>query len=149
MSEEKKQPHHGKQNNQKMKPYLVLQYLLRDSDENNIRTSGDIEAKLLERGITAERRSIYRDIEEINKANLMIEEDYTINEATEILEKDKSDDLRLVLYDKSKKGFYIKQRHFDLNDIRLLAQCVYSAKFVTEGQAKRLVNVVSEFVSEH
>ena len=53
MSEEKKQPHHGKQNNQKMKPYLVLQYLLRDSDENNVRTSGDIEAELLERGITA------------------------------------------------------------------------------------------------
>jgi len=78
MSAEKKISNHGKQNNQKMKQYLVLQYLLRDSDENNVPTSGDIEAELLERGITAERRSIYRDIEEINKANLMIEEDLKI-----------------------------------------------------------------------
>ena len=25
------------------------------------------------------------------------------------------------LYDKSKKGFYVRQRHYDANDIRLLA----------------------------
>lgn len=32
--------------------------------------------------------------------------------------------------------------------MRLLAECVYAAKFITEGQAKRLVNVICAFVSE-
>ena len=32
--------------------------------------------------------------------------------------------------------------------MRLLAECVYAAKFIAEGQAKRLVDVICEFVSE-
>ena len=32
--------------------------------------------------------------------------------------------------------------------MRLLAECVYAAKFIAEGQAKRLVNVICDFVSE-
>lgn len=141
-----KEAHHGKRPNHKLKPYIVLQYLLKQTDENNVATAFDIIAYLEECGIAAERRSIYRDIEEINLVSLMIEEDCTIDEAKEMLAED--DSLKLVTYDVHTKGFYVQQRHFDLNDIRLLAECVYSAKFVTEGQANRLVDVVCEFVSE-
>ena len=142
--------HHGKQANQKLKPYLVLQYLLRETDENHLVTADNIVSYLeLDCGITAERRSIYKDIEEINKANLLIEEECTIQEAEEMLKNDAAGDLKLIVYDKSKKGFYVRQRHFDLTDIRLLAECVYSTKFIAEGQAKRLLDVVCEFVSEH
>lgn len=42
----------------------------------------------------------------------------------------------------------MRQRHYDPNDIRLLAECVYAAKFLSVGQAERLANVVCEFVSE-
>ena len=97
-------------------------------------------------GIYAERRSIYRDIEEINKAMLVVEEEIKVYEAEERIAEDESE--KLVVYDKSKKGFYVRQRHFDLTDIRLLAECVYSAKFIEKGQADRLVDVVAEFVSE-
>ena len=140
---------HGKRNNHKMKPYFVLQYLLKNSDENHTKSAYDIMGYLEENGIVAERRSVYRDIEEINKANLIIQEDYTVDEAEEILAEDEYDEEKLIVYDKSKKGFYVKQRHFDLNDIRLLAECIYSSKFIAEGQAKRLVDVVCNFVSEH
>ena len=140
---------HGKKPNQKIKPYVVLQYLMRYTDENHVATSFDIVGYLEETGISAERRSIYRDIEEINRVALMLEEDCTIDEAAEMLEDDEDGELKLVFYDKSRKGFYVRQRKFDLNDIRLLAECVYSAKFVAEGQAKRLVDVVCDFVSEH
>lgn len=144
----KEEPKHGKQVNQKVKPYVVLQYLLKHSDENNTVTAYDIVDYLQDHGISAERRSIYRDIEEINKVSLMLEEDCTIYEAEEMLLDDEDNELKLVVYDKAKKGFYVRQRHFDLNDIRLLAESIYSAKFLTEGQAKRLVDVVCEFVSE-
>ena len=144
-----KQAQHGKKPNQKIKPYVVLQYLLRNTDENHVATAMDIVAYLEECAISAERRSIYRDIEEINRVASMLDEDCTIDEAAEILENDENDNSKLVVYDKSRKGFYVRQRKFDLNDIRLLAECVYSAKFISQGQADRLAEVVCEFVSEH
>ena len=80
-------PQHGKKPNQKLKPYLVLQYLMRETDENNIRTAADIIAFLEECGLTAERRSIYEDIKEINRVLLMMEEECDIEEAIEMLEE--------------------------------------------------------------
>lgn len=145
--EDVKVAHHGKQPNHKIKPYVVLQYLLKYTDENNVATASDIIAFLEEHGLTAERRSIYRDIEEINKVALMLEEDCDIYEAEEMLKE--NDSRKLVVYDEHKKGMYVCQRQYDLNDIRLLAECVYSAKFVAKGQADRLVRVVSSFVSEY
>lgn len=140
---------HGKKPNQKLKPYIVLQYLLKATDENHVATAYDIIAFLEECGITAERRSIYRDIEDINKVLWMMENpDSTIDEAEKTIAADEYGTEKIVVYDKSRKGFYVRQRHYDLNDIRLLAECVYSAKFIAQGQAERLVNVISEFVSE-
>lgn len=145
----RKQALHGKKPNQKVKPYVVLQYLLRRTDENHVATAMDIVAYLEECAISAERRSIYRDIQEINRVALMLDEDCTIDEAAAMLEHDETDDLKLVVYDKRQKGFYVRQRKFDLNDIRLLAECIYSAKFISQGQADRLAEVVCEFVSEY
>jgi len=78
----------------------------------------------------------------------MLEEECRIETAAEMLKAEDGEDLKLVVYDEHKKGFYIRQRHFDLNDIRLLAECVYSAKFVPQKEAIRLVDVVCDFVSE-
>ena len=61
---------HGKQTNQKLKPYVVLQYLLKYSDENNTKSAYDIIGYLEDCGISAERRSIYRDIEDINHISM-------------------------------------------------------------------------------
>lgn len=137
----------GKQEHQKLKPYVVYQYLLENTDEDHAISADAIAEKIKdEYKIYAERRSIYRDIEEINKICLMLEEDCTIDEAEAMLVEDES--LKTVAY-KSNKGFYVRQRHFDLEDIRLLAECVYSAKFIAKSKAEHLVNVLCEFVSEY
>lgn len=60
-----KEPEHGKRYDQKMKPYLVLQYLMQYTDENNVATAFDILAQLEDWGIKADCRSIYKDIEKI------------------------------------------------------------------------------------
>ncbi len=144
---------HGKKPNQKLKPYVVLQYLLKNTDEDHIATAFDIIAFLEDDcGIDAERRSIYKDIEGINKVALMLQEGCTIDEAAEMLNEDEDDTLKLVKYDKSRKGFYTQSsvRQFDFNDMRLLAECVYSSKYIAEGQAKRLVErVICDFISTH
>lgn len=145
----KEEPRHGKQINQKVKPYIVLQYLLKMTDDEHVQSAVEICAYLNECGISAERRSIYRDIEEINKVALMLEENCTISEAEEMLLDDEDDELKLVVYNKTKKGFHVRQRHFDVNDIRLLAESIYSSKFLTEAQTKRLVDVACEFVSDY
>ena len=137
---------HGRKPYQKEKPFVVLQYLLKHTDENHVASAYDIIAFLEECGIYAERRSIYRDIDEINRVLWMMENDATMEEAEAAITDDAE---RAVVYDKSRKGFYVCQRHYDINDIRLLAECVYSAKFIVQGQADRLVNkVICSFVSE-
>lgn len=148
---EKKHPdkHHGKKPKQRMKPYIVLQYLLKNTDEEHFATGKDIEGFLQEScDIYAERRSIYKDIEEINEVNWMLENDSDIKEAEKVIANDKYDTEKLILY-KHRKGFYIPKRHFDLADIRLLTECINSSKFVSESEAQRLIDATCEFVSEH
>ena len=135
----------GKRDNQKLKPYVVYQYLMRNTDEDHVATANEIVAYLEECSIGAERRSIYRDIDDINKVIWMVENDADIEEAAEAVAADEE---KTIVYDTHKKGFYVQMRHHDLNDIRLLAECVYAAKFIPQGQADRLIDAVCEFVSE-
>lgn len=135
--------------------YVVLQYLLKYSDENNTKSAYDIIGYWEDCGISAERRSIYRDIEDINRIMLMLQEDIDLDEADRMFaeaeesgDEEELNELKTVLYDKNKKGFYVRQRKFEVSDMRLLAECVYAAKFIAEGQAKRLVDVICDFVSE-
>lgn len=139
---------HGKKANQKMKPYIVLQYLMKHTDENHVASAYDIIAYLESLGITAERRSIYTDIDEINKIIWMMENQMDLEEVKDLLDENEENLEKTIVYDKNKKGFYVQQRHYDLNDVRLLAECVYSAKFIEEKRAKRLVRVVCDLVSE-
>ena len=146
-------PERGKHPNQKLKAYLVLQHLLRETDENHLLGAQDI-AELIEAdGIHAERRGIYKDIDEINLISLMLEEGCTVDEAAEMLADDEDDELKLVVYrrTKDKKGYYVstKRRHYDLDDMRLLAECINSSKFINQGQADRLSKVIYELVSKH
>ena len=62
-------------------------------------------------GISAERRSIYKDIEDINRIMLMLQEDIDLDEvdmmfeeAEESGDEEEINDLKTVLYDKNKKG---------------------------------------------
>ena len=129
-----KEPQRGKKFNQKLKPYLVYEYLRKYSDENNPKSATDIVDFLDDKGVPAERRSIYRDIEDINKVSMLMEYDgtdlknvdkddvvFNIEEAEDRVKEDEDDLIKLIAYDKHKKGYYIKNRHFDLMDIKLLA----------------------------
>ena len=145
-----KDAHNGRQANQKMKPYLVFQYLMHQSDENHVVHAHEIVSYLEEDcGITAERRSIYRDIEEINKALLILDEGCTMQEAEEMLAEDQFGALKTIVYDKSRNGFYVRQRQYDLDDLRLMAECIYTSKFIPRKEADRLVEILCGFTSDY
>lgn len=138
----------GKQSNQKMKPYLVYQYLLKNTDENHFVTAEEIAGYLQETcGIAAERRSIYKDIDAINKAIWMLENNETIDAVEDLIEDGDFDDEKAIVYDKHFKGFYVRQRKYEASDIRVIAECIYASNFIPESEAKRLVNIMKDFVS--
>lgn len=138
----------GKRHHQKIKPYAVLQYLLKYADEDHVASANKIVSYLQEHGINAERRSVCDDIQEINRIAIMVEEDCSIKEAAAIL-KAEGDDRRLVVYDAHKKGFYVARRDHDFYEYQLLAECVYASKFVTSKQSKDLVEIICGLLSEH
>lgn len=147
----KANPQHGRKANQKMKPYLVMEYLMRHTDENHAESADNIAAYLQELGIDAERRSIYRDIEEINKALWLLEnanDDVTIFDAEEAIEDDENDAEKFIVYDKHLKGFRVVRRKYELSDIRLMAECIYASRYISQSEAERLVDIIKGFVSD-
>ena len=109
---------------QKVKTLFVAKYFLENSDENHPITAGDIVDYLREEcGIEVERRAIYRDIAALR-------------------------DVYGMDIDGGQGGKYrLLSRQFEFDDLRLLAECVHAAKFISASKAKELVKTISEFCS--
>lgn len=112
--------------NQKIKTLLVARYFLENSDENHSVTAGDIVDYLKEEcGVEAERRAIYRDIAALRDVFGMD------------IEGGQGGKYRLL------------SRQFDFDDLRLLAECVHAAKFISAAKAKELVETISGLCSTY
>ena len=105
-----------KSENQKLKILYVAKYLLEYSDENHAITSKDIVDHLeTECDIKAESRSVRRDI------NLL------------------RDVFGMDIDGRQGSKYKLLSRQFEFDDLRLLAECVYAAKFISEPKAKELI----------
>ncbi|MEA4920109.1 MAG: WYL domain-containing protein [Clostridiaceae bacterium] len=116
----------AKSQGQKLKLLLLKDYLLRYTDENHPVTVNDMIAHLAQHGISAERKSIYDDI--INLQNYGL-------------------DIGTV---KSKAvGYYIMSRDFELPEIKLLVDAVQSSKFITQSKTLTLIRKIESLASIH
>ena len=115
-----------KTENQKAKTLYIAKYFMEYSDENHAITAGDIEDYLRDEcGIEAERRSIYRDIAALR-------------------------DVFNMDIDGGRGGRYrLLSRQFDFEDLKLLAECVYAAKFISASKAKEMVEKIGSFCSTY
>ena len=150
---EKERDPRGMYKNQKLKTYLVLQYFLKYTDERHPAMMQDILLYLNEDcKIEAERRGIYRDIVEINKILYMLdhEEDGCTIEDVDTAIKEGEFEEFIVSGETNRSGYYLCRRphNVEVDDIRLLAECVYNARFISESKAKELIDVVSGLVSQ-
>ena len=136
----------GKKPNQRMKHYFVLQFLQRNTDENHYKTAKDIVAHLDGFGIQAERRSIYKDIHEINLVNIMLDNDCSFDEAEEMLSSDPS---LAIIQCKGKLGYYVANHPISNQNARLLAECVYTARYVPQKKAKEIIGEIGSLLSDH
>ena len=148
-------PNSGMKGNQKMKPYLILQILQQQSDENHLLTIDRIRDELSFYGISAARRSVGEDIEAINAALYLagIREmgiKASIEDAISEINDDET--LKAIVYvsrNKDERGYYLKERKFDYQEIRLLAETIYNAKFLSETDSEKLAKVLRDYVSEY
>lgn len=114
----------AKSQNQKLKLLYLLRFLMQNSDEAHPVGMAQIIEELANNGISAERKSIYDDIES----------------------------LRLFGFDivqlKGKNGgYYIGERDFELPELKLLVDSVQSSKFITQDKTYKLIKKIEGLAS--
>lgn len=139
---EKKKVHGFKRKGQKYKSFLVANLLLKLTDDDHSLNSDELAQKLLNYDIEAERHSISRDVRDLNEL-LNIEYDIDFSENSD--EKAKLD--YEVSYDPASHGYKIIHRPVDMTQLKLIADCIYSSKFITDKQADELVNCLAGLCS--
>lgn len=146
MADEKEK--RGLQLNQKMKSFLILDFLQKNTDRFHTISADEIADAISEDyGISAERRSVYRDIDAINAAVLLAHGDaFDIEEANELV----ADGQKTIVYDAVSKGYYYDNIFADFEDVRLAAECIYAAKFVDKARADKIIEeIICKGVSEY
>lgn len=113
-----------KSSNQKLKLLYLMQMLLERSDENHPLTVQDMIDELSQHDISAERKSIYADLEALQLFGLDI-----------VRSKGKS------------TGYYIASRDFELPELKLLVDSVQSSKFITHRKTLSLIKKIEGLAS--
>lgn len=110
--------------NQKLKLLYIARMLMQRSDENHLISTAQIIEELNSAGISAERKSIYDDIESLRFFGLDI-----------IQIKGKNG------------GYYIGERDFELPELKLLVDSVQSSKFITQDKTYDLIRKIENLAS--
>ena len=134
-----------KSENQKYKSLLVMQYILKNADDEHAVTIGKIEDHLAKYGIEAERRSIYRDIHAM--MDLM-----NMDQDADVPDRDRLGYeitfTRKPHKDAPNGGYLVTARPYEFDELRLLAECINSARFLSENQARNLRRTISGLCSK-
>ena len=113
--------------NQKYKLIYIIKYLLENTDENHKVTMPQILTYLEANEITAERKSIYDDIDAIQELGIDVQ--------------------------KEKVGrnfyYYVVDRDFEMAELKLLVDAIQSSKFITEKKSQELIKKLGTLVSVH
>ena len=102
-----------------------MDFLVRNSDENHPVSVAQLIAELSRHGISAERKSIYDDIESLR--------DYGVD----------------VIQSGTGKssGYYVASREFELPELKLLVDSVQSSKFITYKKTMSLIKKIENLTS--
>ena len=112
---------------QKLKIIYIMEYLLKNSDEEHAVTTSQIIAYLKSHDITAERKTIYSDIEALRDFGLDI----------------------IQVSEGNNHGYYIASRDFELPELKLLVDSVQSSKFITHKKTLSLIKKIEKLASIH
>ena len=111
---------------QKLKLLYLMQYLTQHSDEAHPVGIAQMVEMLAERGILAERKSLYADLEALREFGLDI-----------VQARGKT------------VGYYVGTRDFELPELKLLVDSVQSSKFITQRKTLALIRKIESLASVH
>ncbi len=114
----------AKSANQKLKLLYLLRFLMQNSDEAHPLSMAQIIEELANNGISAERKSIYDDIEALRLFGVDI-----------------------VQLKGKNGGYYIGERDFELPELKLLVDSVQSSKFITQDKTYKLIKKIESLAS--
>lgn len=110
---------------QKLKIIYIMEYLLRNTDEAHPVSAAQIKAYLADCGISAERKSIYDDIEALRAYGVDI----------------------IQAGSGRSGGYYVAGREFELPELKLLVDSVQSSKFITHKKTLTLIQKLERLAS--
>ncbi len=113
--------------NQKLKLMYLMKILLEKTDETHSISMQEILSSLEAYGVTAERKSIYDDLECLRVYGLDII-------------KEKRDKTYF---------YYVASRQFELAELKLLVDSVQAAKFITEKKSNELISKIEGLASKY
>ncbi|WP_243201598.1 MULTISPECIES: YafY family protein [unclassified Fusibacter] len=113
-------------NNQKLKTLFLLKILMAKTDENHPLTVNELIVELNSCGISAERKSIYTDIDLLKNFGIDI-----------ICDKTRTN------------NYYVAGREFQLAELKLLVDAVQASKFITHKKSEELIKKIEKLASIH
>ena len=114
----------AKSSNQKLKLLYLLKFLMQCSDEEHPLSTAQLIEELGRKGISAERKSIYADIEALCQFGIDI-----------------------VQVKGKNGGYYIGARDFEIPELKLLVDSVQSSKFITQEKTYKLIKKIENLAS--
>lgn len=110
----------------KVKLLFLSDIFIRQTDENHAFSATELCDMLEEYGVSCERKSIYSDVDALCEYGLDI-----------------------VNVRSPKRGYYLRNRKFDLAEVRLLIDAVQAARFISSAKTKSLIYKIGSFLSEY
>ena len=110
----------------KSRPLYIANYIRAKSDADHWVTQKQIMDYLYEEfGIMPDRKTIKRDITMLR------------------------DEMGMDIEEQPYYGYRLLSREFELDDLKILIECVYAAKFISEDRTNDLIDVLCDFCSEN
>ncbi|MCC2255274.1 WYL domain-containing protein [Ruminococcus sp. CLA-AA-H200] len=113
--------------NQKFKLYRLAQIMLERTDDDHYITMPEIMSALGEYEITAERKSIYNDLHDLEVLGIEVEGEPVGN----------------------RYHYHVVNRPFELPELKLLVDAIQSSKFITERKSNALIKKLEKLVSRY
>ena len=113
--------------NQKFKLYRLAQIMLENTDEEHYITMPEIMAALGKYEITADRKSIYTDLRDLEILDIEVEGEPVGN----------------------RYHYHVINRPFELPELKLLVDAIQSSRFITEKKTNALIRKLEKLVSKY
>ncbi|MCR4756174.1 MAG: WYL domain-containing protein [Butyrivibrio sp.] len=117
----------SKGTNQKLKLYYLAKIMISKTDDDHYLTMPQIKDLLEDYGVTADRKSLYDDMEALRTLGIDV----------------------LLEHEGKNYYYHVGSKHFELAELKLLVDAIQASKFITEKKSNALIKKLTALVSEY